>query len=252
MSRTPFRWDLLAKIGGSLGREGPPRPLLEALASEARRRHVLVVPGGGRFADLVRGEMERLSLPEPVAHRMALRAMDQYGLMLAAICPAARAVTGLGAARRAAACGRLPILLASAIIESEPRLERSFRLTSDSIAAHLAARLRAERVLLFKSVPGLKRRVADRRAAEALARRGIVDPSFPEHAPFTSEIWILDGGRPERVRAVLSGRTGRSRPPGEPAVSAGRRPGAPRAARRAARDRVGRRARRRRGRRGLR
>ena len=245
MSRAPFRWDLVIKIGGSLGRGRPPRRLMAIVAAAARRLRTLVVPGGGRFADLVRGEMERLSLPEAAAHRMALRAMDQYGLLLAAICPDARPVTGLGAARRVALAGRLPVLLASAIVDREPGLERTFCLTSDAIAAHLAARLGAARLVILKSVPGLDRTVPDRRAARMLARRGIVDPLFPVHAPFGSGILLLDGRRPERLESALrepgsrSGNRAGPRPerrgarPHSPrnGLSAPRRPAAPRAAR---------------------
>jgi aspartokinase-like uncharacterized kinase len=190
--RRPWRWDAVLKIGGSLGRGGSLPRLLAGVARVARRRRLLVVPGGGLFADLVRAERARHRLDEPTAHRMALRAMDQYGLLIAELCPGAQAVDDLAAARRVASGGHAPVLLASAIVERERGLERSFRLTSDSIAAFLARRVGADRLILLKACdeePGPVARARLRR----LARRGVVDPLFPALAPLRAETWIVSG-----------------------------------------------------------
>src|SRR6185436_10868182 len=112
------------------------------------------------------------------------------------------AVQSLAAARRAAAAGRLPVLLASGIIGSTPDLERSFRLTSDSIAAHLAGRAGARRLLLLKSVPGLDRTLRDRRDAGSPIRYGWVDPLFGRHLPPECEVRLLDGARAGTARVI--------------------------------------------------
>jgi dihydroneopterin aldolase len=193
---------------------------MRALATLARTRHVLVVPGGGRFADLVRREMPRLGLSEARAHAMALLAMDQYALVLAGATPRARPVATLGAARRAAAAGRLPILLASRIAAEERGglgghagrraggarravLERTFRTTSDAIAGWVASRLRARALVLLKSVPGLDLAIAGRRDAGRAARRGLVDARFAHHLPRGARVRLVDG-RADDLGADLS------------------------------------------------
>jgi len=196
---TSFRWDLLVKVGGSLGRGRALPPLLGALASLARHRRVLVVPGGGRFAGLVREEMRRLGIGEEAAHRMALLGMDQYGLLLAALAPGAEAVPDLAAARWRARAGGLPILLASGMVMRAKGLERTFRLTSDSIAAHIAGRTRPRRFVLLKSVAGEAAPLAGRAGAARLARLGVVDPLFPALLPAPIETWVLDGRDPEAL-----------------------------------------------------
>lgn len=234
------RFDLLVKVGGSLGRRPPgAAALMRGLDRLARRRAILVVPGGGRFADLVRRECRRHGLRAAEAHAMALLAMDQYGLLLVAASPGARAVQTLAAARRAAAAGRLPVLLASGIIGSTPDLERSFRLTSDSIAAHLAGRAGARRLLLLKSVPGLDCTLRDRSDAGSPIRRGWVDPLFGRHLPAGIEVRLLDGARPGAARVIArwlaaapsrEARRIAARAPGS-GVPRGRRRTAPRAGR---------------------
>jgi 5-(aminomethyl)-3-furanmethanol phosphate kinase len=204
--RRSFRWDLLVKLGGSLGSGRALAPLLTTLATLARRHRILVIPGGGVFADLVRREKARRRLPAATAHRMALLAMDQYGLLLAAVCPDARPVANLEAATGVARRGRLPILLASGLIGAERGLERTFRLTSDSIAAHLAGVTRARRLVLLKSVPRPPVRIADRVRARSLARRGVVDPLFPALLPASAESWIVNGRAPREVERFLNER----------------------------------------------
>ena len=134
---------------------------------------------------------------------MALLAMDQYGLLLVAATPGTRAVRSLGAARAAAAAGRLPVLLVSRLVGGTAGLERSFRLTSDSIAAHLAGRAGARRLLLLKSVPGIDRTLRGRRDAGEPIRRGWVDPLFARHLPPRIESRLLDG-RDRGVARVIA------------------------------------------------
>ena len=196
-STPSFRWDLLLKVGGSLGRSTALRPLLQRIALLAHRRRLLVVPGGGAFAELVRDQMSRLRIDEKTAHHMALLAMDQYGLLLSSLSRCSTGVDNLRAAELVAEAGRVPILLTASLIQREPGLERSFRLTSDSIAAFLAGRLRAAHLILLKSVRKPAERIRDRASAEALARRGIVDPLFPEMLPPNTTAWVLCGRRPQ-------------------------------------------------------
>ena len=207
-----FQWDLLVKVGGSLGRGRALPPLLHALASLARRRRILVVPGGGRFAGMVREEMRRLRIGEEAAHRMALLGMDQYGILLAALAPGAKAVPDLVTARRLARAGRLPILLASGMLMRARGLERTFRLTSDSIAAWLAGRARPRRFVLLKSLAGEGGPLPDRAAAARLARRGVVDPLFPAFLPARLETWVLDGRDPNALARFSPGGRRPARP----------------------------------------
>ncbi|HKB08405.1 MAG TPA: hypothetical protein VKF61_09020 [Candidatus Polarisedimenticolia bacterium] len=198
-SGSPFRWDLLLKVGGSLGRSDALRPLLQRISLLAHRRRLLVIPGGGEFADLVRGQMARLRIDEKTAHHMALLAMDQYGLLLSSLSRRAAGVDNLRAAELVAEAGRVPILLTASLIRGEAGLERSFRLTSDSIAAFLAGRLRSTHLVLLKSVRKHSERIRDRASAEALVRRGVVDPLFPEMLPAHTTAWILCGRRPQEL-----------------------------------------------------
>src|SRR5262249_34381680 len=54
---------------------------IDAVAAGAGR--VVVVPGGGPFADAVRTAQARMGFDDRAAHRMALLAMDQYCYALA-------------------------------------------------------------------------------------------------------------------------------------------------------------------------
>ena len=67
----------------------------------ARDRPVLVVPGGGPFADAVRALDAQVGLGDDVAHALALRAMDQLGVLLAPMLPDAELIVRSGGASRA-------------------------------------------------------------------------------------------------------------------------------------------------------
>ena len=82
----------VVKVGGGLASEAGDealRALCTALGELGSRHPLLVVPGGGEFADAVREQDRRLGLRSPTAHRMALLAMDQFGWALADLIPGA-------------------------------------------------------------------------------------------------------------------------------------------------------------------
>src|SRR3990172_2476010 len=119
---TSVRIDVVIKIGGSLARTRALGALLDSIAGWRGRARILVVPGGGPFADLVRAEHHRLGLSESAAHRMAILAMDQYGLLLSDLASGALPVSRLDAIGAALRSGRLPIFLPSrSLLPRDPR-----------------------------------------------------------------------------------------------------------------------------------
>jgi 5-(aminomethyl)-3-furanmethanol phosphate kinase len=143
---------LVVKVGGGLlraeGLQGLRRACAEA-TEMATCRPVLVVPGGGPFADAVRAVDAQVGLPDGVAHALALRAMDQLGVLLRPLLPAAELLTGLVAPRA------LAVLLAAPAFQDRPDVPESWAVTSDSLAVLAAAAIGADEAVLLKPVAGV-------------------------------------------------------------------------------------------------
>ncbi len=207
----PF-WDAVIKVGGSLYRSASLDQLLRRLATAARRHRLLVIPGGGPFADAVRAIWRKHHLSERCTHRMALLGMDQFGLLLCDLEPRAVAVQTLAEACRAARSGKLPVLLAARLSAASPELPASWEVTSDSVAAWVAARAGARRLILIKSVDVRRMveeagpRSAAAVTAKSLAASGVVDRAFPRFASPRVDAWVVDGRRPASVASALAAR----------------------------------------------
>jgi aspartokinase-like uncharacterized kinase len=142
----------VVKIGGGLLREHGLDGLSAACAEAtelAARRGVLVVPGGGPFADAVRGVDNRVGLSGAVAHGLALRAMDQLGLLLRGLLPSARLACELSAP------DGLTVLAAAPAFEGRNGIPESWDVTSDSLAVLAAGAIEAELAVLLKPVAGV-------------------------------------------------------------------------------------------------
>lgn len=170
----------VVKLGGSLAIDPVLRDWLDVLATHGRGR-VVIVPGGGPFADQVRDAQESWGFPDDVAHRMALHAMEQFALMLLGLAPRLVPAATEEDVRRVLQTAGVAVWLPVAMTIAEDEIPPSWEVTSDSLAAWLAQRLNAERLILVKSVP-LPR--PDLEPAE-LSRLGIVDAAFPEFAART-------------------------------------------------------------------
>ncbi len=208
--------EAVIKVGGSLGRGAQLPALGQALARLGTAHAVLIVPGGGDFADTVRDYDRRYGLRDTTAHWMAVLAMDQYGYLLSDQIPGSVPLRDLASAHTVAQDGRVPVLLPCALLQRVDPLPHRWTVTSDSIAAWIAGACEAQRLVLLKDVDGLYR--ADPKGqpgasllptvrVAALTHCGGVDlylATLLKAIPL--DVWVINGTRPERLEELL--RTG--------------------------------------------
>ena len=136
---------------------------------------MVIVPGGGPFADAVRLAQKRLKFTDAVAHHMALLAMEQYGRAIADLAPAMQTAETLPSIRARLESGQVVVWLPTKMVLGRSDITESWEVTSDSLALWLSRRLRARGLLLVKSA----RLPQGPRSAAELSRRGIIDAAFP-------------------------------------------------------------------------
>jgi 5-(aminomethyl)-3-furanmethanol phosphate kinase len=172
---------IVIKVGGSL-LDWPELPDRLSSYLEGRRgdRLVLIV-GGGRFADVLRDLDACHKLGEIRSHALALRVLDLTAHLVAELLPGSEVVEDLNQLPDAWTRGRLPILAPRLFLDQDDRssnpLPHAWSTTTDAIAARLAVRLGAQELALLKSTPlpsGIRQREA--------ARLGLVDEEFPRVA----------------------------------------------------------------------
>jgi aspartokinase-like uncharacterized kinase len=145
--------EIVVKVGGGvLSDIDAFDRVLTALGDAIRSHPLLIVPGGGPFADAVREIDRRLGLPDGAAHWMAVLAMDQYAHLIAARMGRAALVAEPNEIAAAIAAGHAPVLAPSRWLRAEDPLPHSWEVTSDSIAAWIAGRVGARRLVLVKPV----------------------------------------------------------------------------------------------------
>jgi len=146
--------DTVVKLGGGvLAHLNHFDAALTAIAAAAGERRLLVVPGGGPFADVIREVDRRLGLSDDAAHWMAVLAMDQYAHVLAARLAGGVLITQpseIVAARAATPGGQIPVLAPSRWLGEADPLPHTWDVTSDSIAAWVAGRVGARHLVLIK------------------------------------------------------------------------------------------------------
>jgi aspartokinase-like uncharacterized kinase len=181
---------LVVKVGGSLFPEAG--RIVPVLARS--RRPILVVPGGGPFARMVRS----LHLPDEPAHWMAILAMDQFGWYLAA--------GGVPVTHELSFPRRMEVLLPYRVMCERDPLPHTWDVTSDTIAAWVASELGLD-LLILKSVDGITKDGAlVSRIAEPLVA-GEVDPCLiPFALAHRVRTTILNGRVEGRIRDSMNGR----------------------------------------------
>ena len=192
------------KLGGSLYKS---KHLAEWLQRVARHAGpVVLVPGGGPFADQVRQAQCHWHFDDSHAHAMALRAMEQFGSLLCAVDPRYEPADGTVAIQEVLARGRIPVWFPVRQILGEATVEASWRVTSDSLALWLAAELNAHGVVLVKSAA----LPPESATIGSMQGDGLLDESFEGYAgKLDCPIHVIDRGYQGDLDAILMRRAGR-------------------------------------------
>lgn len=172
------------KLGGSLTHSTGLLDSLERVDRRSRGRSVVIVPGGGAFADQVRMAQGQWRFDDRAAHCMAILAMQQMALLLQALRPNWRIVSAVG--EIAEELDRVSVVIWSPRVAEldQGGVPASWEVTSDSLAAWLAARLEAAELFLVKAAP-----LPEKAGLEQLQALGVIDRAFHRYnaqATFTT------------------------------------------------------------------
>lgn len=182
------------KIGGSLLNWPHLSTQLQSLLDQCAARPIVLIVGGGAVADAVRDWDRTHPLGFVSSHTLAVRSMSLTARLLAELLPGCQLVDSLGnLARPTQNAGTQHwILDVSHDVLSAPgraALPASWDVTSDAIAAWVAARISAAQLVYVKSVAA-----PEPFTWEQAAARGLIDPSTPplihELPPHTRCGWI--------------------------------------------------------------
>ena len=182
---------VIVKIGGGvLSHPACFDAVLRAIDASTGRP-LLVVPGGGPFADAVRGVDADVRLADTTAHWMAILAMDQYAHLIASRLSRGRLVEEASAIDGARRSGRVPVLAPYRWLREADPLPHSWDVTSDSIAAWIAGAVGAAQLVLVKP-PGAR---GDR----------LVDAHFRQVLPAGLSAAIVAADEHEALASALLG-----------------------------------------------
>ena len=152
----------LLALPGALERAGC------ALALASAYRPLVVVPGGGPFADTVRRFETEHGLAPVSAHWMAILGQDQYAHVLVERIPEASLVHGPEETAAELAARRIAVLAPYQWMRGADVLPHSWDATGDSVAAFVAGALDAELLVLLKPAAGPIDELTDRCFRETL------------------------------------------------------------------------------------
>ncbi len=200
--------NVVVKLGGSLINSAPDivNKLLEYLeSSKGHNDSIIIVPGGGIFADSIRSASKRYDIGEMASHWMAILAMEQYGYHLID-------ETGV---RGVDSIDELPygvsILLPYRLLKETDELVHSWDVTSDTIAAWVASMVGVgTRLVKVTDVDGVlvDNELVQEIGATNLSDMGItcVDIGLPDFIRANNmDCVVVNGHYPERVVAAVEG-----------------------------------------------
>lgn len=180
---------VVLKIGGSLIQHAEPAiRTIQSISPD-----MLIIPGGGVFADTVR----RCEVAGTPAHWMAVAAMDQYGWFLSTF--------GVPVTMTPGFYGAPQILLPYSDLFAQDPLPHTWDITSDTISAYYASCLSAPLIIL-KSIEYIR---SGNEKIEEISGDIVtedLDPSFIRYVQDNGvHGMIISGNVPLRLRNLLLG-----------------------------------------------
>lgn len=188
------------------------RELVQFLGDYAKENElsIVIVPGGGPFAEAVKILSEQINISDDAAHWMAVLAMHQYGLFLAAGEPETPVVESIEEIQHA---GHICIVLPYKILKADDSLPHTWAVTADTIAAFIAHKLGEKTFIKVTDVDGIfdesDSLIKEIPPNELIKQdhKGCIDMELPRFLlQHDMRCVIVNGNHPERIIDVIEGR----------------------------------------------
>ena len=200
---------VVVKLGGSLMAGADLDALLDQVIDAVRP--VVIVCGGGMFADAVRAAQGRLGFSDGLAHRLALDAMSQFAAVIAERRPQLALCNSLQAIAMAFERDRQALWHPVALRDGHPAIPETWAVTSDSLALFVAREIAAAAVILVKSADPAAAAAATAQpdgsgpAVLRLVAAGHLDAAFPAFlAGGSGIVRILGPADHDRLGAAIA------------------------------------------------
>lgn len=162
---------IVVKIGGSLFDSPFLKKWLEVLSKQITH-NIVIVPGGGPFADQVRTADMKWNLPQQTSHEMAVLGMQQYAHMMQGLQNDLSLLDSIEQLPKFLSPKQTIIWSPYHDVSNTSGLVKEWETTSDTIALWLAIKLNADQLFLIKSANVENLSVSD------LKDSNIVDKNF--------------------------------------------------------------------------
>ena len=162
---------VVIKLGGSLIATNTLLDCLNRIEQNYQGRAVVIVAGGGVFAEQVRLAQQHWQFNDDCAHAMAILAMQQTAWLIKGLKPNFVLVDSVRVLQQQRE--QISLWLPNVQELNQAGIAASWDVTSDSLAAWLASVLQAQELILVKSAV-----IDTQLSLEQLQIRGIVDKAF--------------------------------------------------------------------------
>jgi aspartokinase-like uncharacterized kinase len=162
---------VVIKLGGSLIAANTLLDCLNRIEKNYQGRAVVIVAGGGVFAEQVRLAQQHWQFNDEAAHAMAILAMQQTAWLIKGLKPNFVLVDSVRALQQQRK--QISLWLPNVQELNQAGIVASWDITSDSLAAWLASVLQAQELILVKSAV-----IDTQLSLEQLQTQGIVDKAF--------------------------------------------------------------------------
>ncbi|OQK18351.1 hypothetical protein AU255_11200 [Methyloprofundus sedimenti] len=162
---------IVVKLGGSLLSHTELAQFLQ-LAKQHGKGQVVIVPGGGVFADQVRITQQQWQYNDRTAHYMAILAMQQMALLFQGLCADLVIVNNVEMIRSSMQQNVVIWSPLSSELDAAG-IPANWDITSDTLAAWLAVQLAIDHLILVKSAD-----FSANSTLQHLSTFGIIDDAF--------------------------------------------------------------------------
>ncbi len=200
---------VLIKLGALAMQIDHARAFVAKIREVAGKCPILLFPGGGGFADLIRKIDNEYHIGDEAAHWLAIHEMDSLGMVLAHTCPGVRPLTSLYNVLTylehpfpvlADGLPELPLWLPYAWLSRADPAPHSWEVTSDSLAVIAGGRVGAEWVGLAKMTDLLTKSMAFS-ACPRLHATEIERMMVTRTEAGNAEEWVVDAYLPQAIKA---------------------------------------------------